>query len=296
MKLIVRADDVGYTPAHNMGTFKAIDEGIVTCADVMLDCTGTREALDFLKERPWITIGWHDHMWGRPLLGAQRVPSLVNAEGRFLGRKNRVAAPERACAKYEEAYEEFSAQLELCREVTGHYPYTSESHRSYKNAFDFAAVDLAKEHHMPNYKEFMTAIDFGEVIRECKPEYAGLRIFDVRNTQEYSAGALNHDISHFEEYDMAEYMMANFDEDCLASDNTYRVVGHPGFLDDVILRESSMTLARIRDVEALTSQKLKDWIIANRVELINSYDMLNGTSLYQDHLREIDSPLWIGNF
>lgn len=37
MKLIVRADDFGYTKTHNDGTMKAIDDGIVTSVDIMLD-------------------------------------------------------------------------------------------------------------------------------------------------------------------------------------------------------------------------------------------------------------------
>ena len=67
MKLIIRADDVGYTKIHNLGTFQTIDEGVVTSADVMLDCPGTVDALEQLKERPWISVGWHAHFWGAPV-------------------------------------------------------------------------------------------------------------------------------------------------------------------------------------------------------------------------------------
>ncbi len=60
MKLIVRADDVGYTVAHNMGTFKTLDEGIVTSCDLMLDCPGFEDACEHLRNYPWISIGWSD--------------------------------------------------------------------------------------------------------------------------------------------------------------------------------------------------------------------------------------------
>ena len=52
MKLIIRIDDVGYSRAHNIGSFKAIDEGVATSADTMLDCPGTEEALEFLRIGP----------------------------------------------------------------------------------------------------------------------------------------------------------------------------------------------------------------------------------------------------
>lgn len=64
MKLIIRADDVGYTVTHNDGTMKTIEEGITTSADLMLDCPGTEDACIRLRQFPWISIGWHTHFWG----------------------------------------------------------------------------------------------------------------------------------------------------------------------------------------------------------------------------------------
>ena len=70
---------------------------------------------------------------------------------------------------------------------------------------------------------------------------------------------------------------------------------HPGYLDDYVLAESSCTIPRVKDVEALCSPELKAWIIKNRIELVNHRDVLYGSSEYQDHLKDINSPLWIGN-
>lgn len=74
-KMIVRADDVGYTHVFNIGTFESIDNGIVTSADVMLESPGTVEALEFLRERPWLSIGWHSHFWFSPVLPVEQVQS-----------------------------------------------------------------------------------------------------------------------------------------------------------------------------------------------------------------------------
>jgi predicted glycoside hydrolase/deacetylase ChbG (UPF0249 family) len=57
MKLIIRADDVGYTDVYNIGAFETIDRGVVTSADVMLDTPGTVDALERLKSLPWISVG-----------------------------------------------------------------------------------------------------------------------------------------------------------------------------------------------------------------------------------------------
>jgi hypothetical protein len=36
-KMVVRADDIGMSKVCNIGTFEAIEHGVVTAADVMLD-------------------------------------------------------------------------------------------------------------------------------------------------------------------------------------------------------------------------------------------------------------------
>ncbi|MBO5998564.1 MAG: ChbG/HpnK family deacetylase, partial [Lachnospiraceae bacterium] len=117
MKLIVRADDVGYTKVHNLGTWKAIEEGIATCADVMLDTPGTEDALEHLRDIPWISIGWHAHFWGSPVLPAESVPTLIDPErGHF---RRDLDSPE---ISEEEAKKELREELDRCIDIYGKAP------------------------------------------------------------------------------------------------------------------------------------------------------------------------------
>ena len=86
MKMIIRADDIGFSEVCNIGSFVTFDRGLSTSADVMLDCPGTEDALRRLRDYPWISVGWHTHMWGSPVLGAAAVPSLAEHGGEFDGR------------------------------------------------------------------------------------------------------------------------------------------------------------------------------------------------------------------
>ena len=61
------------------------------------------------------------------------------------------------------------------------------------------------------------------------------------------------------------------------------------------MREQTCNIHRVKDVEVYTSKELKKWIIDNRIEIISPADAINGTDLFQQHLKDIDSPLWIGN-
>ena len=85
-KMIIRADDIGHSKVCNIGTFEAIAAGLVGAADVMLDSPGTEDALERLKAYPWISVGWHMHMWGAPVSDRNLVPSLIEKGGEFDGR------------------------------------------------------------------------------------------------------------------------------------------------------------------------------------------------------------------
>ena len=50
-------------------------------------------------------------------------------------------------------------------------------------------------------------------------------------------------------------------------------VCHPGYLDDFILRTSSLTVARTKEVEMAVSEETKKWLKDNDVRVI-TYDDL----------------------
>jgi predicted glycoside hydrolase/deacetylase ChbG (UPF0249 family) len=75
------------------------------------------------------------------------------------------------------------------------------------------------------------------------------------------------------------------------SDKTFMFSRHPGYLDDYVMAESSVTIPRVKDVEALCDPRLRAFIKENRIELINHRDALYGTHEYQNHLKSIHSDL-----
>ncbi len=121
--MVVRADDVGHSKVYNIGTFEAIENGVVTAVDIMLDSPGTEDALERLKEFPWISIGWHMHMWGAPVLDPKQVPSLVEKGGQFDGRF-RMDLSQAQDVVYAEAVKELRAQLDRCIRILGRVPDT----------------------------------------------------------------------------------------------------------------------------------------------------------------------------
>ena len=48
-KLVIRTDDVGYTRAHNMGTWEVYEHGYATHCEIMLESPATVEALQSMN-------------------------------------------------------------------------------------------------------------------------------------------------------------------------------------------------------------------------------------------------------
>jgi len=83
--LIVNADDFGRAPGVNRGILEAYEAGIVTSTTVMINFPDAAAGLEqALASAPDLGIGLHLNLTsGRPVLPAERVPSLVNDDGRF---------------------------------------------------------------------------------------------------------------------------------------------------------------------------------------------------------------------
>ena len=81
MKLVIRADDVGYSAVNDIGAFEALEQGVATAADVMLDAPHAPQALERLRQMPWISVGWHPHFGARRCCLPQRYPAWCSPTG-----------------------------------------------------------------------------------------------------------------------------------------------------------------------------------------------------------------------
>jgi predicted glycoside hydrolase/deacetylase ChbG (UPF0249 family) len=300
MKLVLRADDGGYTDICNAGALKAIENGIVTSWDIMLDCPGTEDALREIKKYPWISVGWHTHFWGSPVLGARSVPSLVDRDtGRFRSHLSQLDDID-----YDEMLKEFRAQLERCVRILGHAPDVVFAKN--KTIFDKAMRQAADE--------FGVVYDFA--LKDVLPNRGISRMYPAEKyksldiympTPRYAYAHLYQDESLRVEEDstreMLKYDPINYiesDPDHMAEHRVGVQAFHPGYVDEFVYTTNRDTnpaklppLARIMDIEALCSERMKDVICEKKIELINFRDAIYGTNEYQEHLRRTGSRLAI---
>lgn len=79
-RLIVNADDFGFTSGVNRGIVEAHSRGIVTSSTLMANGPAFAQAAQLAKTLPTLSIGCHIVLIdGRPLLSAEEVPSLTHA-------------------------------------------------------------------------------------------------------------------------------------------------------------------------------------------------------------------------
>jgi len=86
--VIFHVDDAGMSHNSNMGTIKAIEDGVATSTSIMMPCPWVPEMNAYLKEHPQVDAGvhltltaeWKKYRWG-PVAGKPAVPGLVDSEG-----------------------------------------------------------------------------------------------------------------------------------------------------------------------------------------------------------------------
>ena len=82
-KLLLRADDLGFSQAVNYGIVKTIRDGLIRNCGVMVNMEATEHAVRLLEGLD-CCLGLHCNVSvGRPVLSPEELPSLVNEKGFF---------------------------------------------------------------------------------------------------------------------------------------------------------------------------------------------------------------------
>ncbi len=254
LKMAFRIDDVGYSNVCNLGTFETIEHGLATSADTMMDTPGTVDALERLKNFPWISIGWHAHFWGAPVLDPKDVPSLVMKDGdRIRFRKGLHDAKD---VVYEEAFKECRAQIERCCKILGRAPDTGGTNGDTPLARAMTKV----------CEEFGIVTDFlgrqtitpsGIDFADAKGKWAGRKIYMLDASSMWNE-IVTDSVTELQKYDPYAYFaedrahLKEFPEGAIAA-----TAFHPGWVDYYVYRlgdygDNAKNFIGIRTVDAET--------------------------------------------
>lgn len=245
-KLLMRADDLGFSEAVNYGIAKTVKEGMIRNCGVMVNMDATEHAARLFREIP-CCLGLHCNVSvGRPLCPPDAVPTLVNGDGIFFNSR-----------QYRAAKAEFASVEDFCRELTAQYrrfvdlfgrqPAYFEAHAVESKNLAVALERAAAENGLFYQPSF------------CDFTLGGTRVINTPNHSMepgYDArAALKRELSKAEEGSCRLY------------------VCHPGYLDRYLLDNSSLTLPRIDEVEMLCDPETERWLSQQGFTLV-TYDSL----------------------
>ena len=118
--LIVNADDFGWTPAVNEAIARLAALGTLSSTSVMVTMPHAGDVRRLVREDPDVGIGVHLTLTdGPPLLPRDRIPSLVDGDGRFHPPATLTRRLHRGRIPLSQVAAELRAQVDRARELVG---------------------------------------------------------------------------------------------------------------------------------------------------------------------------------
>lgn len=239
MRLIFNADDFGLTEGVNLGILKAFKDGVVKSTTLMVNMPFAKEAIEIAKNNPDLGVGVHlTATAGEPLIKEKN--SLVDEKGKFHNKDFLYDYTIELDA--EELYREWKAQIERFIELLGDKPTHLDSHHHIHIIHKYleVALKLSEEYDIPMREQVWTNKNY---------EY-------VKLAQNFI-------------YDKCsiEYFINNKNK--ILGAEIVEIMCHPAYIDKKLMDFSSYSIERCNELSILSSKKLKNWIIDNKIELIN---------------------------
>ncbi|RDW20707.1 chitin disaccharide deacetylase [Oceanobacillus chungangensis] len=227
IKLIVNADDFGYSRAVNFGIIDAFTHGIVNSATLMTNMPGAEHAFILARNNPDLHVGIHLVLTcGRPIL--DDVPSLVDESGNFKSLKVLLKGNN---LNLDDVEKEWTAQIEKFLDSGIRLTHFDSHHHVHAIAELLPIVQkLSRKYNLAVRRADNDAIE-------------GVPAFSNQFLHDFYGKTATYD--YFED-------LPNRVQDGI----TVEVMTHPGYLDNAILNGSSYNTDRVKELDILTSIKL----------------------------------------
>ncbi|MBP2658626.1 MAG: hypothetical protein H6Q69_1658 [Firmicutes bacterium] len=253
IRLLLNADDFGFTEAVTYGIIKAHVDGVLHSTTLMPNMPAAKLAAKLMKNYPDLYVGQHTNIViGTPCSDPATIPSLVDENGNFI-RSQEYRTAKRTIS-YEEVKKEVIAQVEKFKALTGHIPTHLEGHAvlGYKE-FDRAIRDVARIYGIHSFEDISDTEKYAKIVELTKIKAP---------SRFYAEGVC---IEYFLEDRAGILQLGN---------KVGHLRCHPGYIDQELMEWSSYNLPRCKEVAVLCDERLKKWIKDHNIELIGFDDLL----------------------
>jgi predicted glycoside hydrolase/deacetylase ChbG (UPF0249 family) len=236
-RLIVNADDLGYSSGIDAGILRAHREGIVTSSTLMASAPGAVRAALLVRAAPLLDVGVHLVLtYHVPLSEARTIPSVVGPDGAFVRARELVGTGR---ARTEEVLREYRAQYARGRELLGREPTHVDTHHWVQEepAIFEAYLELAR--------------DTGAAARSLNDgERQRLRAAGVRTPDRFERG-------FYAEHTDADVLCALLRAIASGADGTTELMTHPSEPDPELEARSSYAVERVRELASLVDPRVR---------------------------------------
>jgi predicted glycoside hydrolase/deacetylase ChbG (UPF0249 family) len=279
-RLIVNADDYGWSRGITDGILKAHHDGIVTSTSMMVNRPAGEYALAQLPSAPKLGVGIHLTLSdGSPVLPACEVPTLVDTEGKFYCGAEVLRRLKKRMFSALEIEAEFRAQIRWMKE-RGITPTHADSHqhlhlypvaiyafhralkadgiscaRPSRNRYFSKQRQIAGQHGGPLYRQLAVSAYMAYI---QKMVYAGLKVPDWR-------------LVYHPKYRGDHTLLADGLRESLENlkKGTYEFVCHPAEFDPEFTNRDRIRDERAAEMLVLVEPQWKELIRQQDIKLIN---------------------------
>ena len=264
IKLLVQSDDYGITRGVSAGIIEGIKKGIIRNTGLFVNMPCSYQAAKDIKDLD-VCLGIDiNYVCGTPVSDINLIPHLVDENGRFYksgsileryqiiskDKFGLITTFDKDPYPYEEIYLETENQVKKFIELIGRLPDYIHAHSLCTPNTHKAASEIAKKYGIKHSFEMM-----------------------------YNRPYLSHTFSGIKENSIQEQLESHVVERVLndlqeLEDNqTYYYISHCGYVDYELFRESSLTLRRIKDLDAMLDKEIINYIQKLNIQLITYKDL-----------------------
>lgn len=248
-KIMIRADDLGYSEGINYGILKTVKDGIIKNIGFMVNMPSTQHGYNLIKDYD-VCLGLHTNICvGKPICSPDLIPSLIGQNGEFKSSKE-YRTTKNDFVVLDEVILEIEAQYHKFVDITGRKPEYFEGHAVESDNF-FKGLEIVAEKYNLKYQK--ASFDGTPVTVNNNKIYTWL---DSSNPQ----------------YNPEDFIIKMIEQN--HDDGYDLMIFHPGYLDDYILNKSSLTIARTKEVSASCSERIKEYLAKNNINLYTYRDLL----------------------
>lgn len=228
MKLVINADDYGYTRGNTEGIIEGHKKGIITSTTALCNMPYLEYGAKISEEAPELGIGVHLNLTiGDSLTGGK----AITKDGKRFLSKNEFYS--REDINLSEVEDEFRAQIERFIEVFKRKPTHLDSHHSVHDRGKIYNVTMK------------LCREYGLQVRRYSAYKFVTGFYGETATLEV----------------LKEIIKSNSEEAGI------ELMTHPGFCDLDLYNESSYSLGRVKELAVLCSDEIKKFIKENSIEL-----------------------------